>query len=154
MSAITKSSHHEGCRQVVQQTRPYSPELHIDMQIVLFNSDRQLCPPHGPYCNRRSARAQSIPHLLRSLPPEISRDFQPEVEVAAAGVILLMSWRSGKSSYWLSPRGLGQRHDITATVKCQRHFCHHRQLPQACAVRVALRKKRKQNSVNNGWKNP
>jgi hypothetical protein len=27
--------------------------LPVDMQIVLFNSDRQLCPPHGPYSNAR-----------------------------------------------------------------------------------------------------
>jgi hypothetical protein len=66
-----------------------------------------------------------------------------------------MSWRSGKSSYWLSPRGLGQRHrhDITATINVIFVIIGRlRQLPQACAVRVALRKKRKQNSVEKSVK--
>jgi hypothetical protein len=64
MLAITKSLQYEESSRVAQRPPGPSCRSTIEMEILLFDSERQLCHPLGLYCNRRSSRAHSIYHLL------------------------------------------------------------------------------------------
>jgi hypothetical protein len=64
MLAITKSLQLEESSHVAQ--RPPGPACRstIEIGILLFDSERQLCPPLGLYSNHRRCRAHSISHRL------------------------------------------------------------------------------------------
>jgi hypothetical protein len=77
MLTITKSSHREEARRVVQC--PHASPAHrstIQIEILLFDSERQLCHRHRLYFNHCSCRAHSISHFRDHDAPQVSRDFQ------------------------------------------------------------------------------
>jgi hypothetical protein len=67
--AVTKRSHHEERRRVVERTPDPACRSTIEIEILIFDSDRQLWLLRGSYSNRRSCRAHSISqHLGRDVP--------------------------------------------------------------------------------------
>jgi hypothetical protein len=81
MLTITKSSHREEARRVVQCPHAPAHRSTIQIEFLLFDSERQLCHRHGLYSNHCSCRAHSITsHIRDHDAPQLSRDFQSEVE--------------------------------------------------------------------------